>query len=104
MKKIFIIAIVSGKSVKIFIGLKKTCLGVLDTRDRDKDNEIGLKKGRVIKIEITVGYSRAAPSLDLLTIHFNFIGCRRVRGQLSQSFSFTKRLHYVSFQRDIFFR
>jgi len=43
------------KDVQIyFIGLKKTCLGVLDTRDRDKDNETGLKEGGVIKIEITV--------------------------------------------------
>ena len=29
----------------IFIGLKKTCLGVLDRGDRDKDNETGLKEG-----------------------------------------------------------
>ena len=27
---------------KIFIGLKKTCLGVLDRGDRDKDNETGV--------------------------------------------------------------
>ena len=50
----------------IFIGLKKTCLGVLDRGDRDKDNEIGLKEGRVIKIETTVLHSRAAPSLEYL--------------------------------------
>ena len=59
----------SGKSVKIFIGLKKTCLGVLDTRDRDKDNEIGLKKGRVIKIETTVLPLRDARSLSLCIYH-----------------------------------
>ena len=47
---------------KIFIGLKKTCLGVLDRRERDKDNEIGLKERKVIKIETTVLHSRAAPS------------------------------------------
>ena len=30
----------------IFIGLKKTCLGVLDRGERDKDNnETGLKEG-----------------------------------------------------------
>ena len=28
----------------IFIGLKKTCLGVLDGGERDKYNEIGLKE------------------------------------------------------------
>ena len=47
----------------IFIGLKKTCLGVLDIGDRNKDSETGLKEGRVIKIETTVLHSRAAPSL-----------------------------------------
>ena len=31
----------------IFIGLKKTCLGVLDRGDRDKDNETGLKEGGI---------------------------------------------------------
>ena len=49
----------------IFIGLKKTCLGVLDRGDRNKDSETGLKEGRVIKIETTVLHSRAAPSLYL---------------------------------------
>ena len=50
------------KDVKIyFIGLKKTCLGVLERGDREKDNEIGLKEKRVIKIETTVLHSRAAP-------------------------------------------
>ena len=29
----------------IFIGLKKTCLGVLDREKRDTDNEAGLKEG-----------------------------------------------------------
>jgi len=28
----------SGKRDKIFIGLKKTCLGVLERGDRDKDH------------------------------------------------------------------
>ena len=52
------------KDVKIyFIGLKKTCLGVLERGDRDKDNEIGLKQGGRIEIETTVLHSRAAPSL-----------------------------------------
>ena len=29
----------------IFYGLKKTCLGVLDRGERDKDSATGLKKG-----------------------------------------------------------
>ena len=41
----------------IFIGLKKTCLGVLDREERDKDNETGLKEGGGIRIEITVLHS-----------------------------------------------
>ena len=32
--------------LKIFIGLKKTCLGVLERGERDKANETGLKGGR----------------------------------------------------------
>ena len=39
---------------KIFIGLKKTCLGVLDRGDRDNDNETGSKEGGGIEIETTV--------------------------------------------------
>ena len=49
--------------LNIFIGSKKTCLGVLDREDRDNVNEIGLKEGGSIKIETTVLHSRAAPSL-----------------------------------------
>jgi len=50
----------------IFIGLKKTCLGVLERGDRDKDNETGLKEGGEIKMSTTVLHSRAAPSLKYL--------------------------------------
>ena len=39
------------KVSNIFIGLKKTCLGVLDRGERDKYNEMGWKEGRGIKIE-----------------------------------------------------
>ena len=35
-----------------FIGLKKTCLGVLERGDRDKDNKTGLKEGGVIEMSI----------------------------------------------------
>ena len=38
----------------IFITLKKTCLGVLDTRERDNYNETGLKEGGGIEISTTV--------------------------------------------------
>ena len=39
---------------KIFIGLKKTCLGVLETDERERDNETGLKEGVRIKMSTTV--------------------------------------------------
>ena len=44
----------------IFIGLKKTCLGVLDRGDRGKDNETGLKEGGVIEMSTTVLHSRCS--------------------------------------------
>ena len=34
----------------IFIGLKKTCLGVLDREERGDDNETGLKEGGGIEM------------------------------------------------------
>ena len=48
----------------IFIGLKKTCLGVLERGDCDKDNETGLKEEIGIEMSTTVLYSRSAPSLE----------------------------------------
>ena len=36
----------------IFIGLKKTCLGVLDRGERDNDNETGLKEGDGMELSI----------------------------------------------------
>ena len=43
------------KDVKIyFIGLKKTCLGVLEREERDKSNETGLKEGGEIEMSTTV--------------------------------------------------
>ena len=38
----------------IFIGLKKTCLGVLETGERDKDTETGLKEREGIEMSTTV--------------------------------------------------
>ena len=54
-----------------FIGLKKTCLGVLERGDRDKYNETGLKEGGGIE---NVNYSASiyamhrSPSLQILTV------------------------------------
>ena len=52
----------------IFIGLKKTCLGVLDRGDRGKDNETGLKEGGGIEMSTIVLHSRAAPSLKYVQV------------------------------------
>ena len=38
----------------IFIVLKKTCLGVLNRVNRDKDTEIGLREGGGIEMSTTV--------------------------------------------------
>ena len=38
----------------IFIGLKKTCLGVLERGERDNYNETGLKEGGGIEMSTTV--------------------------------------------------
>ena len=38
----------------IFIGLKKTCLGVLERGEREKYNETGLKEGGGIEMSTTV--------------------------------------------------
>ena len=58
------------KELNIFIGLKKTCLGILDRGEREKDNETGLKEGGGIEISTTVLHSRAAPSLEYSREHF----------------------------------
>ena len=54
----------------IFIGLKKTCLGVLDRGERDKDNETGLNERGGIEMSTTVLPLRDARSFafDLLTL------------------------------------
>ena len=58
------------KDVKIyFIGLKKTCLGVLERGDRDNGNETGLKEGGGIKMSTTVLHSRCSlSSLEYLPL------------------------------------
>ena len=56
------------KDIKIyFIGLKKTCLGVLERGKRDQDNETGLKEGGVIECQSTVLPLRDARSFALNT-------------------------------------
>ena len=52
----------------IFIGLKKTCLGVLERGERDKYNETGLKEGGGIEMSTKVLHSRSAPSLEYLLL------------------------------------
>ena len=53
----------------VFIGLKKTCLGVIERGNRDKDNETGLMEGGGIEMSTTVlPYTRCSlPSLQILT-------------------------------------
>ena len=50
----------------IFIGLKKTCLGVLDRGEHDKGNETCLKEGGGIEMSTTVLSIRDARSPSLL--------------------------------------
>ena len=57
------------KEVNIFIGLKKTCLGVLNREERGDDNETDLKEGGVIEMSTTVLHSRDAPSLEYLPLN-----------------------------------
>ena len=64
----------------IFIGLKKTCLGVLDRGERDKGNETGLKEGRGMEMSTTVLSIYAmhrSLSLKILTIDLRHC-CRHV--------------------------
>ena len=56
----------------IFIGLKKTCLGVLDRGNRDKNNETGLKEGGGIEMSITVLHSRCSLLRFVLTQRLKF--------------------------------
>jgi len=53
----------------IFIGLKKTCLDILDRGERDNDNETGLKEGGGIEMSSTVLPLRDARSLRFEYLH-----------------------------------
>ena len=55
----------------ILIGLKKTCLGVLDRADCDKNNETGLKEGGRIEMSTTVLHSRC--TLFRLNTYLRFV-------------------------------
>ena len=59
----------------IFIGLKKTCLGVLERGDRDKANETGLKKGGGIEMSTTV-----LPLRDARSIRLKYSPCHAISG------------------------
>ena len=54
MKNIDRVNSVCVKDVQTFIGLKKTCLSVLERKDGDKDNETGWKEGGRIEMSTTV--------------------------------------------------
>ena len=54
----------------IFIGLKKTCLGVLGRGEREKQHETGSQERGGIEIEITVLHSRCS-LLRLNTHHYS---------------------------------
>ena len=62
----------------IFIGLKKTSLGVLDRRKRKKDNETGLKEEGGIEISTTVLFhirdARSPFAFCMLLTMFYFFG------------------------------
>ena len=51
----------------IFIGLKKTCLGVLERRDRHNHNETGLKEGGGIEMSTTV----LPFTITIITIYYS---------------------------------
>ena len=53
------------KESNIFIGLKKTCLGVLERGEQGDDNETGLKEGGGIEMSIASIY-------DARSLHFAF--------------------------------
>ena len=59
----------------IFIGLKKTCLSILETGERDKNNETDLKVGRGIEMSTTVLPLRDARSLRLIYLPKCCIPC-----------------------------
>ena len=62
----------------IFIELKKTCLGILDRGDCDKNNETYLKEGGGTEMSTTVLPIRDARSLSLCILLTDFCTRRRL--------------------------
>ena len=81
------------KESNILIGLKKTCLGVLDRGDRDKDSETNLKERGGIEMSTTVLHSRC--SLLRLNTYLRFIFGNR--HELRILLQFTSRFVYFYF-------
>ena len=52
-----------------FIGLKKTCLGVLDRGEQGDDNGTGLKEGGVIEMSIYSAFHYAMHALFALNTY-----------------------------------
>ena len=77
----------------IFVGLKKTCLGVSDRVERDKDNETCLKEGGEIEMSSTVLPLRDARSLRLNTYH-----CLVTSDQILSTVSTCPNLYCQSFK------
>ena len=68
----------------IFIGLTKTCLGILDRGERDKNNETGLKEGGGIEMSTTVLCIYAMHALSSLFV-FTYLPCH---AQYSYNYEF----------------
>ena len=64
----------------IFIGLKKTCLGVLDRGERGDNNGTGLKEGGGIEMSTTV-----LPLRDARSLRFEYLPI----GLIYYSYTFT---------------
>ena len=76
------------KESKYFIGLKMTCLGVLDWEKRDKTTETGLKERGVIEMSTTVLPLRDARSLSLcIYLPSSSYLFNKVQGKFNKIFS-----------------
>ena len=61
-----------------FIGLKKTCLGVLEREERGDNNGTGLKEGGGIEMSIYSAFhirdARSLFAFEYLVLTFNYFG------------------------------
>ena len=76
----------------IFIGLKKTCLGVLERGERDKYNETCLKEGGCIKILTTVLHSRCS-LLRFVNTHLRQLQTMYTSTRRTQTFHVLTKTH-----------